>query len=419
MNVCRIGSRPGLRGRVPVLLGSALAASMLMLSGCASSDPAPTPGNDATTDAAPRSPAPTGDERGSLVADVLLGQVDQAVTNLGATAHRITYRSTSGVDAGGVDVTGTVFVPAGAPPEGGWPVVSVGHGTTGVTDECAPSLYPNLLGSIGLVTPMLERGAVVAVTDYEGLGTDDPHPYLNAPSAGHDIIDAVRAARNVAPGSGTRWAALGVSQGGQATWAAAEMAAEYGDGLEFLGSANLSPAADISPIAPESGLGQLTLPQKAIMPFVVEGFLVDHPEYTDADFLSGGLLENKDVLLACTGPLAAGKLTAAGSIGPDDVRPSSPEAYAAIREWLSDNALPQGRAAAPMMVLVGSRDDLILPQWTEDASRRACAQGDVIDYRVRADQGHADSAANIEGIDWITQRFEGTGQPTNTCDQVP
>lgn len=76
------------------------------------------PGNDATTDAAPRSPAPTGDERGSLVADVLLGQVDQAVTNLGATAHRITYRSTSGVDAGGVDVTGTVFVPAGAPPEG-------------------------------------------------------------------------------------------------------------------------------------------------------------------------------------------------------------------------------------------------------------------------------------------------------------
>ncbi|KQU07812.1 lipase [Rhodococcus sp. Leaf7] len=401
----------------------AVAVSMLALAGCSSGttdDP-----TSSTPAAAPTSPAPAGDERGAIVSDVVLGQVDQAVSALGAVAHRITYRSTSGVrDGAGADVTGVVFVPAGTPPAGGWPVVSVGHGTTGVTDECAPSLYPNLLGTIGLVTPLLQRGAVVAVTDYQGLGTDDPHPYLDAPTAGYDIIDAVRAARNIAPGSGTRWAALGVSQGGQATWAAAEMADEYGDGLDFVGSANLSPAADVSPIAPEGGLGDLTLPQQSIMPFVVEGFLASDvaaeadPPYQDSDFLSGGLLENKDVLLACTGPLATGKLSAASSIGPDDVRPRSPEAYSAMRTWLADNALPKKAAGAPMMVLVGSRDNLILPQWTEAAARAACALGDSIDFRVRADQGHADSAANIEGIDWVTQRFLGD-TPTNTCDQLP
>ncbi|MGB3772978.1 MAG: lipase family protein [Rhodococcus sp. (in: high G+C Gram-positive bacteria)] len=394
---------------------SFLVTTGLLLGGCSSETPPDAPASETTA----TSPAPTGDQRGAIVSDVLLGQVDQAVSGLGATAHRITYRSTSGVPGtGGVDVTGTVFVPAGTPPDGGWPVVAVGHGTTGVTDECAPSLYPNLLGTIGLVTPLLARGAVVSVTDYEGLGTDDPHPYLNSTSSGYDIIDSVRAARNVAPGSGTRWAALGVSQGGQATWSAAELASEYGDGLDFLGSANLSPAVDVSPIAPASGLDGLTVPQQAIMPLVVEGFLADNPDYTDADFLSGGLLENKDVLLACTGPLATGKLAAATSIGPNDVAPSSPEAYDAIRGWLADNALPKTGADGPMMVLVGGRDNLILPQWTEAAARSACELGDTIDYRVREDQGHADAAANTEGIDWVTQRF--LNEPTtNTCDQLP
>src|SRR5438105_2778182 len=36
-------------------------------------------------------------------------------------------------------VTGTVFVPRGTPPEGGWPVVSWAHGTSGLADGCAPS----------------------------------------------------------------------------------------------------------------------------------------------------------------------------------------------------------------------------------------------------------------------------------------
>ena len=36
-------------------------------------------------------------------------------------------------------VSGTVSVPRGKPPKGGWPVISWAHGTTGVADTCAPS----------------------------------------------------------------------------------------------------------------------------------------------------------------------------------------------------------------------------------------------------------------------------------------
>jgi hypothetical protein len=36
-------------------------------------------------------------------------------------------------------VSGSVSVPRGKPPKGGWPVITYAHGTTGVADVCAPS----------------------------------------------------------------------------------------------------------------------------------------------------------------------------------------------------------------------------------------------------------------------------------------
>jgi hypothetical protein len=53
-------------------------------------------------------------------------------------AWHVAYRSTSW--NGGLTVTtGTVTVPRGRPPSGGWPVVSFGHGFGGTADACAPS----------------------------------------------------------------------------------------------------------------------------------------------------------------------------------------------------------------------------------------------------------------------------------------
>jgi len=39
-------------------------------------------------------------------------------------------------------VTGLVMVPDTPPPSGGYPVVTWGHGTNGMADQCAPSLDP-------------------------------------------------------------------------------------------------------------------------------------------------------------------------------------------------------------------------------------------------------------------------------------
>src|SRR3954452_13619121 len=45
----------------------------------------------------------------------------------------ILYRST-GIDGKPVAVSGTVSIPRGKAPKGGWPVVTWAHGTTGIAD---------------------------------------------------------------------------------------------------------------------------------------------------------------------------------------------------------------------------------------------------------------------------------------------
>ena len=59
---------------------------------------------------------------------------------------RILYSSTDGVDGKTpVVVSGEFFVPKGAPPAGGWPVLAWAHGTTGMADICAPSWQPHFV----------------------------------------------------------------------------------------------------------------------------------------------------------------------------------------------------------------------------------------------------------------------------------
>jgi hypothetical protein len=101
-----------------------------------------------------------------------------------ASNELVLYHSTalSGRD---VAVSGTVAIPKGNPPSGGWPVVSWAHGAVGYADTCAPSrdagvgspqhAYVSKMGRS--LDELVKEGYVVAQTDYEGLGTPGGHPY--------------------------------------------------------------------------------------------------------------------------------------------------------------------------------------------------------------------------------------------------
>ncbi|WP_055490734.1 S9 family peptidase [Streptomyces sp. TP-A0356] len=135
----------------------------------------------------------------------------------GARRWTVLYHSTNAHGAD-VPVSGTVLVPPGAAPRGGWPVVSWAHGTTGVADACAPSQWPNL-GSDAFAQELrafLHAGYAVTASDYPGLGTPGEHTYLVGADEGNAVADIVPAARRLVPGLGSVWFAVGHSQGGQA-----------------------------------------------------------------------------------------------------------------------------------------------------------------------------------------------------------
>lgn len=109
-------------------------------------------------------------------------------------SERILYSSTSGVGRGAIGVSGTLYLPKGTPPRGGWPLIAWAHGTTGFADVCAPSWHGWSARDVAFLNGWLARGFAVVATDYEGLGTPGVHPYLLWRSEGQAVLDAARAA---------------------------------------------------------------------------------------------------------------------------------------------------------------------------------------------------------------------------------
>ncbi|MEH3157013.1 MAG: alpha/beta hydrolase [Gordonia paraffinivorans] len=397
-------------GRVAVL-ALVLLAALGSLVACGQDTPTPP---TSTTSGVPIDGDFSGTGPGTLRSAESLPTVDRRVTRLTSTAARITYESTSGVDGSTVLVSGTVFAPVGPAPSGGWPIVAYGHGTTGVQHECAPSLSPSLLGAADAVGILVKDGYVVVMPDYQGLGLDDTyHPYLDAATVGHNMVDGVRAARKLIPDTSQRWVAVGSSQGGQAAWAANEAAARDDAGLDLLGTASLAPVADISGFADKAAAGTLTEQQLGIYPWILWAQQKMHPELDLDDYRRGIAQRRWDVLTACQGDLAEQRSAVVKQLTPDDLRPATPAATGALRADLQRMALPAGRAAAPMLVVHGAKDQLIDSAWTDDAVGAACRRGDTVENYVLPDAGHDDIDGSI-AIAWIQARFQGS-PPLNTC----
>jgi hypothetical protein len=150
-----------------------------------------------------------------------------------------TSRSTGGNQ---VAVSGSVSVPPGKPPRKGWPVIAWAHGTTGAADSCAPTrIRPTgpLAGYVAYVQPQLEQwiaaGYAVVASDYQGLGTPGPHPYLVGKAEGRSVLDGIRAARRLVPDLGRRFLIAGHSQGGQSALFAASMSDRWTPELKLRG----------------------------------------------------------------------------------------------------------------------------------------------------------------------------------------
>ena len=409
-------------GRFAAQVGVVLTAAAVLVS-CSQQPSVVLPPNAPTapvTAEAPASEPPPpsnvgGTAPGSLISAEPIEDIATDITELGATATRVVYRSTSGVTGSPTEVSGTVIVPAGTAPEGGWPIVSFGHGTTGVLNACGPSLYANLLGNAPIVAALALNGFAVAMTDYQGLGMDgDYHPYLDSKTFGYNMIDAVRAARNFMPTLSTRWAAYGVSLGGMAAWAASDRNGEYGGGLELVGTAAMVPVSDMSGLADAAANETLTRAQYPLLMYALHSLAISHPEMNLDDYRSGFAKERWDDLLECVPPGSLDVPELQTQLEPADLKPVSAEATDRLRGYLSDMALPQQGSTTPLLVMYGSEDDLILEPWTEKALQRACDSGDLVEYEMHQGEGHGNLDSS-RSLPWVKGMFAGQ-RPVNTCE---
>lgn len=150
---------------------------------------------------------------------------------------RILYSSTDGYDSKTpITVSGTLFIPRGEPPQGGWPVLTWAHGTVGLADICAPSWAGNVLRVRQYLDTWLREGFAVVATDYQGLGVPGPHPLINVPALSYGVLDAARAVIGSRKDLANRVVIAGQSQGGAAAFGAAANAPTYAPDLGVKGS---------------------------------------------------------------------------------------------------------------------------------------------------------------------------------------
>jgi pimeloyl-ACP methyl ester carboxylesterase len=336
----------------------------------------------------------------------------------GATAHRVLYTST-GYDGRPTAVSGLIVVPDGTAPDEGRKVIAYTHGTVGVASECAPSLVTNreqqpLLFEGG--AELLAAGYVIAASDYQGLGTPGPHPYLVGESEAKNTLDIVRAARNLREThAGNRFVVWGHSQGGHASLFTGQLAAGYAPELRLTGVAAGGPVpnlADLFEVNIKTTVGKVLIAM-ALHSWarVHDDASLDQIVTPAARPLVGRIARNclytrRQIVSSVPASLAL-KLTFLRT------PPWKAEPWNTI---LGRNNPGRTRINAPLMIIQGDADPIVAPEVTSRLVDRLCDAGETVALRMLDGVAHLDAGhiAVPDVVRWIAGRFAGAPAPT-TC----
>lgn len=369
----------------------------------------------------PPSPLPPG-TRGSVIWTRSL-EGTMALPSAGRNIL-VLYRSP---DAQGrvVPVSGTVSIPSGEPPRGGWPVITWTHGTTGLAPICAPSRdtgngpeHEYIAVIRTLLDGFVKKGYAIVASDYKGLGTPGAHPFLQGVPTGRNALDMLRAARAIEPKIGTRYAVMGHSQGGQVDLFAAAQGPSYVPEFKQLGNVAFAPGSHIASrldAVMKSGKTELSLPYVL---YVLQSFAASNRAIDLKRILTPEALSHlPDLQVGCmTRALSTGYWSTA--IAKDQFVPK-PD-IAAFLKMAAQNEPGMLRIAAPILVVQGMADVTVLPKDTDDAVRQLCTKRNVVAYKPFAGVDHDGSmtAGAQTARDWIDARFAGKKAESN-CQALP
>lgn len=331
-------------------------------------------------------------------------RVQQLGTHGDRATVRVMYHS---VDAAGADraVTGLVTYPTTAPPDGGWPVISTAHGTTGVATQCAPSRAAAEAQGWGVP-------GVWAMTDYIGLGPKgELHPYLSKAAEGNAVIDIVRAARQLPEAHASdRWISIGHSQGGHGALSAHELSALHAPELHLVATVALAPGAMLDKVY--GGVDPVVTSILTMMGMY--GGRSEHPDIRIDDYLVPAALDAAKVFdTGCLDEItnALVPVAIAGAFKAD---PRTTEPARSI--ILANDVGSRPVAGVPVFMASGTKDDRVVIERFRDLAHRMCAAGQVAEIHVidGADHGSVIGATQVDVVRFLTDALAGRS-PTNSC----
>ena len=280
---------------------------------------------------------------------------------------------------------------------------------------CAPSLAIFIFQQIAGSRELLEQGYAIAATDYPGLGTPGPHPYLVGVSEARAVIDSVRAARSF-PGmaNSSRYTVWGHSQGGQASLFTGMISKAYAPELQLVGVAAAAPATDLATLMTDdmntSGGRNLTAMTEWSWSRVYGapiGGVVAPEAIPTVGRLAMECIESLFDIIErdrTSSPLA-GKFLRVKN-------PARTQPWQSLLARNTPGTLPR---SIPVFLAQGTADGLVRPQVTASYMQRLCRAGSRVQMLVMPNVGHGfagrDSAA--AAVSWMTDRFAGRPAPSD------
>jgi alpha-beta hydrolase superfamily lysophospholipase len=332
----------------------------------------------------------------------------------GSRGWKMLYIS-SDPDGRPIAVSGLVIAPAN-PASGPHPVLAWSHGTIGIARPCAPSISGSPLAGIPDMAGALAQGWVLTLTDYPGLGTPSPHPYLVGESEGRAVLDSVRAAHQLDTGIelDDRYAVWGHSQGGHAALFAGQLAPTYMPEYTLVGVAALAPATTLHDnLAAIEG----TTVGDVLIIFAVESWTDFYPDIPDGTLTEQARRPAQRIARACLNQPSRFRIVVNGLVLPDTIVAIDPTTDPAWRARLDDNTPDPTRITAPVFLAQGLDDEIIAPAVTKAWARTRCDGGAPTVWKTYADVTHLAivGPGGSDALDWTIDRFDHAPLPTNTC----
>lgn len=326
----------------------------------------------------------------------------------GATAWRILYTTTRDE---GVPAVASAIVVRPDQVAGPTPLVAWAHGTTGWAPGCAPSVLdePWEAGAFFALDEVLAQGWSVVATDYVGLGTAGPHPYLIGQGEGRSVLDSVRAAGELdgleLDGRTVVW---GHSQGGHAALWTGKLAPDYAPELRIDGVAALAPASNLPALVEVIEDSRvLTL----FATYVVQAYASVYEDVRFADYVRpGAQLITREMAQRCLSEPGVAVSVGQALLLDRPIWDQDPTS-GPLGARLAEN-VPTGPVPAPLLIGQGETDTLITPRAQQAYVADRCAGGQQVDYRTYPGRDHlqlveADSPAMTEVVEWTRARLEG------------